>query len=138
MEQSALPDLYDRQLANLQGVPDVIKSSSSVVRVVPTLGIGGSQTFHVQTYKHRERGDFIFLEVVEGERAIRLALPPEIAATIARQREALIARARSRRAKAAADDRKRRGVRPGFAKCLECGRSEAKHKALAHPFTWKA
>ena len=116
METSALPDIYDRQLASLQGVPDVVKSSPSTVRVVPTLGIGGSQTFLVQTYKHRERGDFIFLEVVEGERAIRLALPPEIAAVIARQREALITRARSRRAKAAAEDRKRRGLRLGFAK----------------------
>ena len=46
----------------------------------------------------------------------RLALPPKVTDAIARQRDALTAKARSRAAKAQAKARKDAGILPGFMK----------------------
>jgi hypothetical protein len=43
-----------------------------------------------------------------------LAIPPKVADTISRQREALTAKARSKAAKTLAQERKERGERPAF------------------------
>jgi hypothetical protein len=110
-----LPTAYDRQLAALHGLPDVTKVKPTTIRVVPPLGIGGAQTFVVQTYRHREQGDTIFLEVV-GETAVRIVIPAVVANTIARQRDALTARSRSRAGKERAERDKAAGIKPGFTK----------------------
>lgn len=90
VRSSDMPDAYDRQLSALHEV------------------------FIVQTYRQRERGDTIFLEVVGVGGAVRLVIPPAVSNTIARQRDALTARSRSQTAKAVAADRKARGIEPGF------------------------
>lgn len=51
---------------------------------------------------------------VEG--SLRLALPTAVSDVIARQRDALTDRSRSKAAKANAMDRKARGIKPGFKK----------------------
>jgi hypothetical protein len=116
MEQngSQMPDAFDRQIAALHDLPDVVKSKPTTIRTVPTLGIGGSQVFIVQTIRQRERGDTLFVEVMGQSGAVRLALPPEVTAAIARQRDALTDKARSRAATAVAADRKARGEVPAF------------------------
>ena len=117
MEQtsdSKLPDTYDRQLASLHDLPDVVRTKPSTVRTVPPLGIGGSQVYIVQTYRQRERGDTIFLEVMGSDGATRVVLPPAVTSIIARHRDALTGRTRSQAAKAVAEDRKRQGIQPGF------------------------
>lgn len=111
-----MPDAYDRLLGNLDGLPDVVHTKPSTVRVVPSLGIGGSQTYIVQTYRQREQGDTIFLEVAGREGCTRLAIPSQVADVIARQRDALTAKSRSKAAKAVAQERKDRGERPAFLK----------------------
>lgn len=113
-EQTQTMTYYDRQLANLNDVPDVTKVKPYTVRVVPPLGIGGALLFVVQTLKHRERGDYVFLEIVEGAGATRVVLTPEVTAAIARQRDALSKRARSKAARQVAEDRRARGLKPGF------------------------
>lgn len=70
----------------------------------------------VQTYRQRERGDTIFLEVMDQHGAMRLVLPAQVANLIARQRDALTAKARSKAAAATAQDRKAQGFQPGFLK----------------------
>lgn len=110
-----LPDAYDRQLAALHDLPDVVRTKAATVRVVPPLGVGGTAVYIVQTYRQAERGDSIFLEVVSTAGAVRLVIPPKVAATIARQRDALTAKTRSKAAAAVAADRKAAGVVP-FAK----------------------
>jgi hypothetical protein len=77
--------------------------------------IGGSQVYIVQTYR-TEEGDTVLIEYIDAAGTVRLALPPLVAATIARQRESLSALGRKRRARAAAADRKARGIRPAFLK----------------------
>lgn len=110
-----MPDLFDRMLGALHGLPDVTTSKASTIRSLSPL-IGAAQTFIVQTYRQREVGDTVFLECVSADGSFRLAIPPKVAEAIARQREALTGKVRSKVAKAAAADRMARGERPAFLK----------------------
>lgn len=116
---SSMPTAYDRQLATLHDLPDVVKTKPSTIRVVPPLGVGGTEVFVVQTYRQAERGDTCFLEVMGASGAVRLVLPPAVTAAIARQRDALTSKTRSRAAKATATDRAARGERPAFLRKAE-------------------
>ena len=111
-----MPDAYDRQLASLHDLPDVTRTKAATVRVVPPLGVGGTQVFVVQTYRQAERGDTVFLEVVGSQGVMRIAIPPKVVNTIVRQRDALTAKARSKAATAVAADRKAHGLQPAFLK----------------------
>lgn len=115
---------FDRAIGSLDGLPGVSSTRPTTVRSTTTL-IGSAQTFIIQTYRQREEPagdsqpsrsqDYVFIEYIGAEGSLRLVLPPEAALTIARQRQALTDRARSRSAKASAADRKRRGIKPaGF------------------------
>lgn len=104
---------YDRLIGALHGLPDVVSTKASAFKVtIPMVGI--SESFIIQTYRQRERGDYIFLETVSASGSIRIALPPEVADTIARQRDALTTKLRSKQGKANAQARKDRGELPGF------------------------
>ena len=106
---------YDRLLGELHGLPDVTHTKPSTVRsVTQFLGMAHASTFIVQTYRQKEIGDTIFLECVDEEGTKRIPIPPAVADTIARQREALTSKTRSKAAKIAAQDRKDRGELPGF------------------------
>lgn len=115
-------DEYDRLWGSFEGLPDVTATKPTTVRTsVPLLG--QTQTWIVATVRQRDvRGDYtkaqdtIFLETVSKAGSLRIALPPRVADAIARQRDALTARARSKAAKAVAADRKARGLAPGFMK----------------------
>jgi hypothetical protein len=108
-----MPDVFDRMMGGLHGLPDVLSTKATTVREVVPI-VGETMTFIVQTYRQTEKGDTVFLEVVTGPAHTRLVLPPNVSDTIARQREALVARGRSRRAKAAAAARKEAGIAPAF------------------------
>lgn len=102
---------YDRMIGALEGLPDVIKVRPTTVRTtIPLLGL--SQTFIIHTVRQKDKGDTIFLETVSREGAIRIALPPQVADAIARQREALTSKSRSKAARQVASDRKAAGVVP--------------------------
>jgi len=109
-----MPDSYDRLLGSLDGLPDVVHTRPATIRSVGNLGVGGSRTYIVQTYRQDKRGDTIFLEVGGPEGMVRLAIPAKVAAVIARQREGLTKQSRSRTAKRVAAGRKERGELPGF------------------------
>jgi hypothetical protein len=85
-----------------------VRSLSSVLEL--------SQTFIVQTYRQRDEGDTIFIEYIGVEGSLRLALPPVVLDVIARQRDAITGKSRSKAAKANALDRMARGIEPGFNK----------------------
>ena len=104
---------FDRLVGALEGLPDVTKSKPSTIRAMMPL-IGIARSYIVQTYRQKDRGDTIFLETVGGEGSIRLVIPPQVADAIARQREALTGKVRSKVAKAQAADRKARGIQPAF------------------------
>ena len=68
----------------------------------------------IQTYRQRDEGDTIFIEYIGVEGSLRLALPAVVSDVIARQRDALTGKSRSKAAKANAMDRKARGIEPKF------------------------
>jgi len=115
INKTGLPETFDRLIGGLHGLPDVVCTAPSTVRAIVPL-IGSAQTFIIQTYRQREQGDTIFLECVSGEGSLRLAIPPKVADVIARQREALTDKSRSKAAKAVAAERKAAGILPGFMK----------------------
>jgi hypothetical protein len=107
-------DAFDRIIGLLHGLPIVTEVKTSVTRVVPPFGVGGTQLYVVQTYRQKEQGDTIFLEHVSETGTVRLVIPPQVSAVIARQREQLTAKTRSKAAKAVAQGRKERGEIPAF------------------------
>lgn len=123
------PDKYDRMLGQLAGLPGMAHTKPTTIRVTPPLGIGGSASYNVTTY--RQAGETIpsdegekekrtpatftvFLEIVEGDTAKRIVLPNDVCALIVRQRDALTAIAQRKAARQAAKTRKARGHRPTF------------------------
>lgn len=115
---AAMPDLFDYTLGQLKDLPDVLRTKESTVRAIPILGIGGSRLFIIQTIRQAERGDTILLEHVAQGQTIRLVLPPEVSAVIARQRDALTTKARSLGAQKAVATRVERGHQLGNPEAL--------------------
>ncbi len=109
-------DVFDRTIGALDGLPDVAHSKVTVRRVIPLLGIGGTQLYVVQTYRQKDKANTIFLEHVSYTGTLRLVIPPQVSSVIARQREQLTAKTRSKAAKAVAQARKERGDVPAFLK----------------------
>jgi len=109
----AVLDPFDRLIGNLEGLPDVTKTKPSTIRTTQPL-IGSSETFIITTFRQRDRGDTIFIECIKADGSFRLAIPPRVAEAIARQREALTDKVRSKSAKAVAAERKARGKHPAF------------------------
>ena len=109
---------FDRAMGQLHGLPDVVHTSPSNIRMVPDFGIG-TATYVLQTYRQREVGDTIFLEVYSDQEHTRLVIPPKVAAAISRQRDQLTGKARSKASKAVAQDRKDRGEKPAFMKAVK-------------------
>ena len=86
---------FDRMTGNLEDLPDVIRTRPSTKTISLPL-VGHSHTYIVQTYRQREEGDTIFLQVISAEGTARIAIPPMVADTIARQRDSLTKRSRSK------------------------------------------
>lgn len=107
------PDKFDRLFGELAGLPDVTQGKpSTVVTSLPI--IGQAQTWVVQTLRQSEVGDYIFVQYIDSEGGFRFVIPPQAAAAIARQADAISTKNRKRSAKASAQARKARGEQPAF------------------------
>lgn len=106
---------YDRLMAALDGVPDSVKSRPTPVRVIHPL-LGNVETFIVQTFRHKEDGDTIFVEHTGPDGFERYYLPPAVVRVLIRHRDQLETQNRKRVARAIAEDRKARGIKPAFLK----------------------
>jgi hypothetical protein len=104
---------YDRAYGGMLDV--TLKTKPSTVKNVQAL-TGKSETFVVQTLRHEELGDFIFIECMDENGLTRLALPPKVAMAIASQRESLTKRRRSISSKATMRRRMDEGWVPTFKK----------------------
>jgi hypothetical protein len=104
---------YDRVYGGLHDVS--LSTKPSTVKAVQFL-TGKSETFVVQTFRHEELGDYIFIECMDESGLIRLALPPKVAAAIASQRDSLTKRRRSISSKATMKQRMEGGWVPSFKK----------------------
>lgn len=105
---------FDRIRGGLQGV--ALFTKPSTIKTVQNI-TGKSESFIVETCRFDELGgDFIFIEMVDENGVVRVALPPKVANVIASQRDSLTARRRSAAGKRVAKERKDRGELPGFMK----------------------
>jgi hypothetical protein len=111
-ENNITPDLFDKRIADLHGIPDVLQTQPRVIRDIPVYGM--SESFSIQTFRQKELGDTIFLERTNKDGTVRIAIPPTVAAIIHRQYDQLTGRSRSKAAKATAQARKEAGIMPGF------------------------
>jgi hypothetical protein len=114
-------DMFDKLLGSMHGRPDVAYTKPSTIQAISPL-LGCAQTFIVATYREKPGedgkggGDTVFLQAVTKEGTVRLALPPAVADAIARQRDALTGKSRSRAARENMKTRMERGEVPGFMK----------------------
>lgn len=110
---------FDRAIGRFKGIPDVIESRATTLRDIGPLGVG-THTFIVQTVRSRDdkgkSGDFIFLQDIAGNEAVQVVIPPKVAETIARQRDQLTAKSRSKASRQVMEGRMARGEQPGFLK----------------------
>lgn len=104
---------YDRTYGGLLDVS--LSTKPSTIKNVQTL-TGKSETFVVQTLRHEEVGDYIFVECMDENGLTRLALPPKVAAAIASQRDSLTKRRRSISSKRVMRERMDNGWVPTFKK----------------------
>lgn len=110
---------YDRLRGGLEGI--ALFTKQSTIANVETL-TGKAETFVIETArlsggmgKANEEGDYIFVQCIdENALTTRLCLPPRVANVIASQRESLTKRRRRAVSKAAATERMKRGIMPGF------------------------
>lgn len=112
-EESQMPDAFDRLMDRLADLPDVVRSRPTTVESVDLLG--NSQTFVITTVRQRERGDTIFIRIMDRDGGRRYIIPPKAAAAIHRQADGLTTRNRSKAAKQAVQTRQEKGLVP-FAK----------------------
>ena len=102
---------YDRAYGGMHDV--CLRTKPSTINNIELTG--RTETFIVETMRHAEYGDFIFVRYIDGSGAVvRLALPPKVANAIAAQRDSLTAKRRSIASKGVAQARKDRGEQPGF------------------------
>ncbi len=102
---------YDRAYGGMHDV--CIRTKPSTINNMELTG--RTETFIVETMRHAEYGDYIFVRCIDESGAVvRLALPPKVANAIAAQRDSLTAKRRSISSKAVAKARKDRGELPGF------------------------
>ncbi len=104
---------FDRAIGALAKLPDVTSVKATTIVTTSPI-IGEAQTFIIQTYRQRDVGDTIFLQYIDAAGSQRIAIPPEAAAAIARQYDALGAKNRKRAARQRAAADKAQGVVPGF------------------------
>lgn len=96
----------------LRGGLNAVFTRPTTFKVVE--GVTGlAETYTVETGR-AEDGDYCFVERVDETGVTRICLPPKVVNAIVRQRDALTAKARSRRATEVARARKERGELPGF------------------------
>jgi hypothetical protein len=110
---SPLGDTYDRVARGLRGLPDTVKAGPATIEtftpvvelaetwIVTTVRSAAAAKLgtNPESRKQRERGDVIFLQVISGAGGQRFILPPDVADAIARQRDALSAKNRTRAAR---------------------------------------
>lgn len=104
---------YDRVYGNLIDVS--LHTKPSTVKVVQPL-TARAETFIVQTLRHEDNGDYIFIECADENGLVRLALPPKVSNAIASQRESLSKRRRSIASRVAMKARMARGEVISFKK----------------------
>lgn len=108
----SLGDTFDRVRRQLNGLPDTVTAGPSTIETFTPL-VELAETWIVSTVRQRERGDIIFLQIIDGNGGRRFVVPPAVADAIARQRETLVSKSRRKGARQAVETKRARGIDPG-------------------------
>jgi hypothetical protein len=113
MDETRLPsDPFSQALRRLRDNPSAVEKESLIDL---QNFYGQAETWIVRTIRV-DGADVIFLQHVDANGGHQWVLPPEVTAAIARQREGITAKVRTRGAKKAAATRAANGVKPAFRK----------------------
>lgn len=97
MDDTQLPrDPYSQTLRRLMDHPDGVPAGNATIDLVTMLG--HSETWIVKTIRV-EGADTVFLQRIDADSGMRLVLPPEVTAAIARHRERAVTVNRRRAAR---------------------------------------
>lgn len=122
MSSSPIPtDDFSRELREIKDRPDSIGAGSTVHRQD---FYGNCETWIVETYR-ADGKEIAFLQR-SGTEPMRLFLPSQITAALARQREQLVTRSRRRAAASAVETKKRQGTPIGNPEALRNARQARK------------
>lgn len=113
--QKVTLSVFGRASSVLKDLPDIIKSKPTTLVETPSFA-GEPHTYIVQTMRRKEEGDYIFFQDVASGQAVQIVIPPRIADIIARQRDQLTGKSRSRASRLSMEGRMARGEKPGFLK----------------------
>jgi hypothetical protein len=109
MEQTLPTDLFSRRRRELSDNPGALGSGSRV----PTQDfLGNFQDWIVETFRV-DGAETVFITVADQDGGRRLMLPPQVTATLYRQRDQLVARQRRKTARATVAMRRERGDKLG-------------------------
>lgn len=106
-------DPFDRMLSDLIGLPNGAHTLPSVTQSIDFYG--NSTAYMIQTVR-TEEGVTAFVTQVNAAGSVRYILPSKVLAAIDRQRDALTTKLRRRHGRRIAEERKARGLKPGFMK----------------------
>lgn len=98
--------LIDRMRGSIDGLPGFARRMSTIKKVLPLVNL--SATYVVETCRTDE-GYHGFIEAITPEGTHRLYLPTDVMKRLYSQHAAMVKKARSERAKTAADTRRARG-----------------------------
>lgn len=97
---------YDRLYGGLIDVS--LHTKPSTVKVTQPI-TGQTETFIIQTVRHDENGDYIFIERADESGLVRMVLPPKVSTLIGSQKDSLNTKRRRIGAKKAMSTRIARG-----------------------------
>jgi hypothetical protein len=104
-------DKFDRTYGALHDVSLTTKPTT-IENVEPVTG--RVETFVIQTMRHAERGDYVFVKRMDENGVVRVALPPKVTAAIISQGRSLTKRNRSIRGRRVMRERMDAGWVPSF------------------------
>ena len=127
MEDTARPkDEFTLQLANWSDYPQATKVGPAIVQTQTFLG--NAETWTVQTIRHSDLGEAVFIQRIHSSGSMQLALPPKVTEAIARQRDSISAKNRRRGARRAVETKRELGLPVGNPEALRKARKSRKRR----------
>lgn len=106
-------DPFDRLLSDMIGLPNGAHTQPTVIQAIDFYG--NTTAYMIQTVR-TEEGVTSFVTQVNAQGSVRYILPEKVLASIDRQRAAITTKIRRRHGRRIAEERKAKGLKPGFAK----------------------
>jgi hypothetical protein len=107
-------DPFDKLLSSTIGLPDGAHTQPTVIQHVDFYG--HSTSYMIQTVRTADEGVTTFITQVDAQGSKRYILPQSVLTVINRQRDSITTQLRRRHGRRVAEDRKARGLKPGFMK----------------------